>query len=244
MRRVLFRCGGFSFYSYPTLLYLGSVFGVYVQLYAAGLNSLDVQRTLVATLVLLSVALLGARLLYVLLNWRRYLAYPRRILQFSRGGAALYGGLLSAVPLSLPLLSALEIPIGKFWDGASLALLAGLIVTRMGCFLNGCCAGQSTASGWGINLPNHRDVWAKRVPLQLIEASWGLIALAVTSLMFTHWFSGAAVVFSVVMYGAGRFVLESFRDETDQIYGVNVHKAISAGLVVSALGLFAAESLL
>ncbi len=51
MRRVLFRCGSVSIYSYPAMLYVGIVAGVYAQLFAALSIRLDIARTLTATLV-------------------------------------------------------------------------------------------------------------------------------------------------------------------------------------------------
>jgi phosphatidylglycerol---prolipoprotein diacylglyceryl transferase len=114
MRRVLFRWGNLSIYSYPAMLYLGIVLGIYVQLYAARSIGRDVASTLTATLLLLITALLGARLLYVIANWQVYQERPGRIFRFSDGGASMYGRLLLAVPLFLPLLAAIEIPFGLY----------------------------------------------------------------------------------------------------------------------------------
>jgi phosphatidylglycerol---prolipoprotein diacylglyceryl transferase len=241
MRRVLFHWFGRPVYSYPTMLYLGAVLGIYVQLYAALLVGLDVAATLTVTLVLLVIALLGARLLHVIVNWRVYREHPHRVFQFSNGGASMYGGLLMAVPLSLPLLAAFGLPFGTFWDLASLTILVGMIVTRVGCFLNGCCAGRPTSGWWGVDLPNHRGVWRRRVPVQILEIAWGLVVLAGAILLWGRLFFQGALFFYVVgAYGAGRIVLESLRDEPDRILGMSVHKVISTGFVAVSLAAFAA----
>lgn len=240
MRQILFRWRGLSLYSYPTMLYLGIVFGIYAQLYAAKLVVLDVGLTLTATLLLLTAALLGARLLFVIANWQIYRVKPGRIFRFSDGGASMYGGLLLAAPISFLLLAALEIPFGAFWDTASFAMLIGMIVTRAGCFLNGCCAGRPISGWWGINLPNHKGVWRRRIPLQILEAAWGIIVLAASVLLWRRLpFEGALFLFALGAYGAGRIVLEPMRDELDRVMGMSVHKTISTAFVALSLGVFA-----
>src|SRR4030095_14917404 len=187
------------------MLYIVIVLGIYAELYAASKIGLDVVPTLTATLALLSAALLGARLLYVLTEWPFYRERRGEILRFSRGGASMYGGLLLAVPLSVPVLLALGLPIGEFWDVASFTMLTGMIVTRVGCFLNGCCAGRPTNGRWGIVLPNDRGVCRRRIPTQILEGAWGLVVLVGAMLLWrTLPFGGALFLYAVCVYSLGR----------------------------------------
>ncbi len=242
MRRVLFLCFGRPIHSYPAMLYLGIVLGIYAQLIAALALGLDVATVLTATLVLLTTALVGARLLYVAGNWSAYRTRLPQILTFSTGGASMYGGLLLAVPFSFPLLAAFEIPFGTYWDITAFMLLVGMIVTRIGCFLNGCCAGRPTAGGWGIHLPNHKGVWQRRFPTQMLEAGWGAIVLIGAVLLWDRLsFDGALFIYALGAYGAGRIVLEPMREEQDRLLGMNVPKAISTGFVVISFCAFAAS---
>lgn len=240
MRRILFRWFGVPIYSYPAVLYVGSVLGIYAQLYAARSVGLDLALTLAATLLLLTIALAGARLLHVIPNWGLYRERPERIFRFADGGAAMYGGLLLAVPLSLALLPVLGTPLGAYWDTATFAMLVGMIVTRGGCFLNGCCAGRPTSSWCGINLANYKGVWRRRIPLQILEAASGIIVLAASVLLWRRLpFEGALFLFAIGAYGAGRIVLESMREELDRVMGMSVHKTISTAFVALSLGVFA-----
>lgn len=239
MRRVLFRCFSVPIYSFAAMLYTGIVLGIYAQLYAARSAGLDLALTLSATLLLLTAALAGARLLHVISNWRLYRERPGRIFRFVDGGAAMYGGLLLAVPLSFALLPVLGVPLGAYWDTATFAMLVGMIITRGGCFLNGCCAGRPTSSWWGINLPNYKGVWRRRIPMQILESVSGTIVLAATVLLWRRLpFKGALFLFALGAYCAGRIVLESMRDELDRVMGMSVHKTISTGFVALSLGVF------
>ena len=239
MRRVLFRVGGVSVYSYPAMLYCGIVLGIYAQLYAAGTIGLEPRRTLAATSILLMSALLGARLLFVLAHLAFYRAHPRRVFRFADGGASMYGGLLLAVPLSVALLPALEIPFGTFWDTASFTMLIGMTVTRIGCLLNGCCAGKPTRGFLGVPLPDDRGRWERRYPTQALEAVWGIIVVAGACVVWTRRpFPGAVFLYAIGAYGAGRIVLESTRHEQDRMFGLTLHRALSAAFVFVSLAAF------
>jgi phosphatidylglycerol---prolipoprotein diacylglyceryl transferase len=240
MRRILFRWFCVPIYSYPAMLYVGIVFGIYAQLYAAGSVSLHLGLTLAATLLLLTIALAGARLLHVISNWHIYRERPARIFRFADGGAAMYGGPLMAVPPSVALLPVLGIPVGAYWDTATFAMLVGMIVTRAGCFLNGCCAGRPTSSRYGINLPNHKGLWQRRIPMQILEAVSGSIVLAASIVLWRRLpFVGALFLFALGAYGVSRIVLESMRDDLDRVMGISVHKTISSAFVALSLGVFA-----
>jgi phosphatidylglycerol---prolipoprotein diacylglyceryl transferase len=216
------------------------VLGIYAELHAAKSIGLHLHNTLFATLILLSMALLGARMLHVLPLWHVYRHNLKRLLHFSNGGASMYGGLLVAIPASFPLLAAFDLPFGSFWDVASFTMLVGMVVTRVGCFLNGCCCGRPTLGRWGLNLPNHEGVWRRRIPMQMWEAAWGIVVLVGGVMVWrVKPFEGALFSYAVGAYGLGRLVLESFRDKQNWLGGFSVHKAISIGLMAVSISVFA-----
>lgn len=240
MRRVLFRCFGLSIYSYPAMLYIGIVLGIYAQLFAAHTIGLDVDRVFAVTMILVSAALLGARLLHLVPNWQHYRRRPRDILKFSAGGASMYGGLLLGFPVSYPVLDALEVPFGLYWDTCSFTMLLGMSITRGGCFLNGCCAGRATSAWWGFDLPDYRGIWKRRVPVQVLEAGWGMVVLTGALLLWGRLdFDGALFLYSLGAYGVGRIVLETLRDAPDRVRGISLHRALSAIFVAMSLSAFA-----
>jgi phosphatidylglycerol:prolipoprotein diacylglycerol transferase len=240
MRRVLFHCFGWSIHSYPAMLYVGIVLGIYAQLFAALSLGLDTTRVFAATIVLVAAALLGARLLHIVPNWQHYRKQPQDILKVSAGGASMYGGLLLGFPLSYPVLGALEIPFGAYWDTCSFTMLIGMTITRAGCFLNGCCAGRATTAWWGLNLPDYRGIWRRRIPLQILEACWGIVVTSGALLLWGRLgFGGAIFLYALGAYGAGRIVLETLRDAPDRVAGISLHRALSAIFVATSLSAFA-----
>jgi len=235
MRRKLFEWQGVTIWSYPAMLYVGLVAGVVVGNVAAHATNINAFRVFVATILLITVALLGARLLYVVSNWNLYRHDLARVWNRNEGGFAMLGGLPLALLVSVPLLAAFQLSFGGFWDVTAFTILVGMAITRIGCLLNGCCSGRASQSWIGVNLPNHQGVWKRRIPTQCLEAAWAVVLLLAAAATW-RWFPFPGALFLGVMagYGAGRLILESTREQS-RPGGITAGHAISAVMVVSAL---------
>ena len=211
-RRFLVSWRGVELPSYITMLYLGCVTGIFVGTVVAGSAGVERSRFAFTTVVLLIPALAGSRLWFVLEHWSVYRREPGRIWRRAEGGSALHGGLLLMLAVSVALLAIVDIPFLAYWDAASFTLLIGIVFTRIGCVMNGCCAGRPTSSRVGVWLPDHCGVWQRRVPTQLLEAAWAMLVLAGAAIAFAARPTAGAVFFGVLAAaGAGRLVLETTR---------------------------------
>jgi phosphatidylglycerol:prolipoprotein diacylglycerol transferase len=227
-----------TIWSYPAMLYVGLVAGVVVGNVASHAADIDAFRTSLATLILIAVCIIGARILHVALHWQIYRSDVSRIWDRERGGLAMLGALPLAIPLSLPLLALLGVSFGAFWDVAAFTILTGMIPTRIGCLLNGCCSGRPSDSWLAVNLPDHRGVWRRRMPTQCLEAALGLSLLAGAAAAWSAApFPGALFLSVMGAYGLGRLVLESTREQT-------APGAITAGHVISGLMVLGATAAL
>ena len=226
---------------YATLLYLGLVTALLVGQVLARRSGLDPNRVVLAMLLLIPVCLAGARALLVALRWPYYRRHLREVLRVDRGGATLYGALPPAMLASVPLCAWLELPFATLWDIGAVAILAGMIPTRLGCLGAGCCAGRPVASRWwGMRLRNARGEWARRHPSPLLEALLGAVLLFA---LLGRWdampFAGAAFLLALGGYSVGRLFLEALREERGARWaGLTEFQWISLGmLVLSAVGL-------
>jgi hypothetical protein len=186
-------------------------------------------------LLLFLPALVGARLLFVAFHWKIYRQEPGRIWRRIDGGAALYGGLVLSFLVSLPLLRGLEIHCWAFWDAATIAILIGMIFTRVGCLLHGCCAGRPADSLLSCYLPNAQGIWRRRFPTQLFEAALAVsILLGIVKVSARLPFEGSLFLSSAVVYGGGRWMLEANRETIDRVGKCSLNRMISAAVVVTA----------
>jgi phosphatidylglycerol---prolipoprotein diacylglyceryl transferase len=245
MHPVMFSWRGLKIHSYPAMQYVGLTLGVLAGNVAARFAGLDEFRVFVATILLLFPALAGARALHLAIHWKHYRAHPRSIWNTREGGAAQYGGILLAVPLSIPLLAALDLPFGAFWDVGGITIMLGMVFTRIGCFLNGCCAGRPSDSWMAIDLPDLQGQWKKRFPTQLLEAGWAATLLVAGLLIWNALpFDGALFVFIASGYALGRLVMESMRDLKPGPWRFTVHHAISLLIIALSIAALTARGLL
>lgn len=213
MRPILFVWHGTVIHSYTVMLYVGLLAATFMAAHIAPYYGLSADRTAFAAVVLIVPGIAGTRLFYVLMHWDVFRHDLRRIWRRSEGGMTVYGGLASVI-CSVPLLWAMNLPFAPFWDALTFGMLAGVAVAKSGCLLNGCCAGRPTAGWCGLNLPDHRGVWRRRVPSQLLEMAWAAFILLVMLLWRDHApFAGAIFCGGLGTFAAGRFFLQKFRDD-------------------------------
>ena len=213
MRRLLFTWHGVGVPSYPALLYVGLLCGVYAGYGAAAAGPVDPDRTTLAILILIVPALVGSRLWFVWSHWEVFRHDPRRIWRRGDGGSALVGGLLLAVALSPAVLAPLGLPFAAFWDAATFTMLVGMVFTRVGCLLNGCCAGRPSEGRLALNLPDHEGRWERRHPVQLLELAAAVVLLAgAVAVAAAPPFTGAVFAFALAGYACVRSILNPLRE--------------------------------
>jgi phosphatidylglycerol:prolipoprotein diacylglycerol transferase len=234
---VLLRHGKLVIHSYPAMLYLGLVLGTFAGSVAARGDHLDPSRFAITTIGLMVPALVGARLWFVLEHLGYYRRAPDRIWRRSEGGGALYGGLLLALIVSLPVLAAEGLPFGQFWDATAFTLLIGAIFTRVGCLLAGCCAGRTSDARIALRLPNRAGRWERRYPTQLLEILLAALLLGGALALRTHTpFSGALFVCVLGAYGVGRFALDFTRETARHSRRLTSAQIVSLAWALAAIG--------
>jgi phosphatidylglycerol---prolipoprotein diacylglyceryl transferase len=240
MRPVLFRFRGIEIRSYPFFLFLGLTVGIIAGTRAGARNGLDPTRLYISLALLIIAALIGSRLMYVLTRLDYYRKNPSEVLKPSASGAAMYGGIILALVCSWPLLRLTQINLGKFWDAATITLLVGMIFTRIGCVLNGCCAGRATSSWIGVNLPDENGIYSRRFPTQLLEAAIAVVLLTAALSWANRPFDGALFLVSLGIFCSARLALGPTRENLGTVAGINTYDAGSVLLIlVSIAGLLA-----
>lgn len=149
-------------------------------------------------------------------------------------GYVFYGGVVGAAFLMWVFAVRRAIPDkGAIGDYAVPGILAGILVGRIGCFLAGCCFGSETSLAWGVRFPaGHASHGATVHPVQLIDAGFGLVALALCAALWSRRrFSGEALCATAVAYAIFRFATELLRADADR--GLWMGGALSTSQIVS-----------
>ena len=115
--------------------------------------------------------------------------------------------------ISPAVLAALALPFGAFWDAATFTLLVGMIFTRVGCLLNGCCAGRPSEGRLALRLPGQAGLWERRHPVQLLELGTAVALLGgCVALLLAESPPGAIFVFALAGYGCVRSIIDPLRE--------------------------------
>lgn len=96
---------------------------------------------------------IGARLFNIAVNFDWYMKDPSRAFALTATGFSLYGGILLALIAGLLISHFRRIPLFKFADTVTPFIGIGIVLMRIGCFLNGCCFGKETDLPWGVTFP-------------------------------------------------------------------------------------------
>ena len=99
-------------------------------------------------------AIVGSRVLFIIVNWKEHAAEPSKIFELG-GGLVFYGGLIGAMIASLVYAHRNNIDFFRLADVAMPTISLGQALGRLGCFSAGCCWGSITPKGFrfGVHFP-------------------------------------------------------------------------------------------
>lgn len=161
--------GPYALHTYGLLVAAGFLAGLLVIRWGANRERLPVEATLDLAFVTVLAAIVGSRLLYVVLNIREYLATPLRILKVWEGGLVFHGGLLLAIPVCWFVMRRSGLPIWRTADVFAPAIAVGQGIGRLGCFAAGCCYGSPTDRPWAIVFTDPEALAPLHVPLVPVQ---------------------------------------------------------------------------
>jgi len=183
-------------------------------------KAFDPERVVDITLWVLLSGVAGARLLYVLLNYRsEYAGNPVEILYVWRGGLAFHGGIIGALVAGLIWARSMRVSFGAVADNVAPMAAIGYAITKVGCFLNGCCHGSPVVSSvpWACQFPVQPGDLNVLTPLSHPVQIYDSL-LNVGVFLFLLWFllrrrrwHGQVFLWWLILYSVTRIVTDWFR---------------------------------
>src|SRR5689334_20174706 len=180
----LFELGPITVYSYGLLLALAYLGGLQLALVRGRQRGLDPARVMDLGIWIIVSALIGAKALLLVVEWRHFSENPRELLSLLQSGGVFYGGLILAVSVAFWYMWRHKMPLWTVCDTFAPGIAFGHVVGRLGCFMAGCCYGLETHVPWAITFTdpfaNANAGTPLNVPLhptQLYEAGAELLIL-------------------------------------------------------------------
>lgn len=188
--------------------------------------------------------ILGGRLGYILFyNLPYYLQHPMKILAVWEGGMAFHGGLIGSIIACALYAHRKKIPMRTFFDIVALPTPLGLMLGRIGNFINGELWGKETDGTWGFRFVEGQTASGDAIygPLRhptmlyegLLEGLLLFIILWVATKYFTKLKDGSIGALFLIGYGCARVTVEFWRMPDAQISYLFGTKWLTMGHVLS-----------
>ena len=127
----LFELGPITVYTYGVLLAAAYLLGLKLAMVRAKARGLDANRVLDLGIYIIISALVGAKLLLLVTDFRRSSSNPRELLTLARSGGVFYGGLILAVVVALWYIRRIGLPLWTTCDVFAPGIALGHVVGRL-----------------------------------------------------------------------------------------------------------------
>ena len=254
MHPILINFGPFHLATYGTFVavaYLAGIFWLKTQV--KSMPGMTEDKFWILVYGLFVGAILGGKILFILVSLKSYLSGEMRIIRDFRYGFVFFGGLLGAMLTGFFMVRWIQVQFLATADYLGVALPMGHSIGRLGCLGTGCCYGRPTTMPWGIALGGPYSITPRRLwgiplhPTQLYEA-FGNIAICLFLLYYLlpkakrkEIVPGTIFLSYIILYSIARFINEFYRgDDRGWSYGsLYVSQWISIACILGASVLMA-----
>lgn len=249
MHPILIDFGHFGLPSYGVMIAIAVLVGLWTLRRRAVVADLDPVRVVDLAVWVVIWALVGAKLLLVIVEWRRYLASPADLFGLIRAGGVFLGGFVGGLTAGAILMRRYALPVLPTIDAIVPSLALGHAIGRIGCLLAGCCWGAQCDLPWAVTYTDPAAAANVGTPLgvpvhpfPVYSSLFNLALWGMLELMFRRPHPpGRIFAIYLGVYGLGRFLLEYTRGDASRgfLFGgaLSTSQAISIGMIVAAVAL-------
>ncbi len=212
----LLQIGPFTVYGYGLMIAIGVLVAYSVGEYRAKKQGLDPDSLFWITVSCLVGGILGAKLLFIIVEMKSIIADPSILLDVTHG-FVVYGGIIGGIGVGYLYCKRKKLEFLKYFDLVmpSIAIAQGF--GRVGCMFAGCCYGRET-DGW-FHVIYHSSDFAPNgvalIPTQMIMAILNFAHFFILAFLIKKLvkYDGQIAGFYLVFYSVGRFLLEYLRND-------------------------------
>ena len=258
LSRTAFTVFGQDIYWYGIFIGLGVILGVLLALHEAKRTGQNPDTYLDFIIYAMIIAIIGARLYYVIFSWDFYSQHPEKIFAIREGGLAIYGGIIGGV---LTAIVYSRVKKKNFWvmaDTMAPSLILGQMLGRWGNFFNKEAFGGFTdnlfAMRYQLSQVRASDVtpdilqnlvtvngvdYIQVHPTFLYESMWSLcVFIILLILQRIKKFNGQVCATYFFGFVLGRVWIEGLRSDQLCIGNVPVSQALTAVLIIASVVLY------
>jgi len=202
--------------SYGLMLAISFLVGIFLSVRRGRPHGLSSDLILDLVFAVLVSSIVGVRLFYVLTHLGDFEPWYR-VFYIWDGGLTLYGGIAAAVATVWWLCQRRGVAFLRVADILAPGVALGIGITRIGCFLSGCCFGTPTTLSWAVCFPPGSPASLRLGdacvhPSQLYGSIGGFVVAALL-IGFEKRSSAPGTTFGrfLALYGLSRFLVDISR---------------------------------
>ncbi len=223
MHPILIDFGPFSLHTYGFFMALGYVVALFWTTYEIKKANLPHEIIPDVGISIILAAVVGARLLYVLLKLPYFLNNPLEIFMLWNGGMVFSGGLALGFAVGLWEAKRRQQPFLRWLDCVAPAIALGQALGRLGCFAAGCCYGCATNVPWGVTFSDKACLAPLGVslhPTQIYHFASGIATFAILILLRSRLpRDGQRTGLYLVLFALFRIIIEFYRADFRGVLG-------------------------
>ncbi|MBM7614598.1 prolipoprotein diacylglyceryl transferase [Alkaliphilus hydrothermalis] len=231
MNPIAFEIFGIAVGWYGILIGLGMLLGVIVASYRAKKEGLPEDIVIDLAIYAVPIAVIGARLYYVIFNWGYYVKYPNEIINIRQGGLAIHGAIIAGVLTGYIFCRIKNIYFWKLADICAPSIILGQAIGRWGNYINQEAHGGPTDLPWGILVNG-----VKVHPTFLYESLWNFgVFIFLLTYSKKKKFEGDIFILYLILYSVARFFIEGLRTDSLMIGPLRTAQVISIITIIGAV---------
>jgi phosphatidylglycerol:prolipoprotein diacylglycerol transferase len=225
MRPTLFTIGSFPVHSFGVMVLIAFLLGLWYTMARARkrMAGKDPKAPGVITpehvfdfaLTALFVCILGARVLYIALDWNEFAGRWMDVFKIWTGGLTIIGSLIVAPFYLWWYCRRHKLAFLEFADLCAPGFALGNAIGRIGCLLNGCCYGAVCSLPWAVRFADEKHpgfLTPPSHPTQIYETLLNLIAFGLLHLWSQRPHRRGEIMLGFFsFYCVSRFITEQFR---------------------------------
>ncbi|PMC33994.1 prolipoprotein diacylglyceryl transferase [Bacillus sp. UMB0899] len=237
--------GPLQIHWYGVIIGLGALLALLIAVRESERRGLHKDTFVDLVLFAIPLAIIGARLYYVIFQWDYYSQNPGDIIKIWQGGLAIHGGLIAAVITGAVFARVKKISFWKLADIAAPSIILGQAIGRWGNFMNQEAHGGPVTREFleSLYLPdfivNQMYINGQYYhPTFLYESLWSLVGfIGLMLLRRANFRRGELFLTYVIWYSIGRFFIEGLRTDSLMLTDtLRIAQVISIVLILIAVG--------
>lgn len=242
MNPIAFSILGFDIRWYGIMISFGIFAGLLLAVYTCRLKGLDYDQLTNAFLLAFPFALIGARLYYVLFEFKNYKDNLLDIFNIRQGGLAIHGGVLFGLGAAFLYMKYKKENFLRYADAAAPSILIAQAVGRWGNFFNQEAHGGEVSYEYISKFPTFIQkgmlIGGKYYhPTFLYESLWNLFCSALLVYILIKSKKDGTVIFTYLgLYSIGRLIIEGLRTDSLMLGNIRVAQLISLLGIIIWLG--------